>query len=178
MWYVIIILIDLFINHKLYQVICWRNIVTGIQWLILNYSYRHMIVYYISGRWWYYTICIWSDVVYICMYITSIWWYLLHIYIYAYDRIYCTYIVLFQAYGGLRGAVAFSLVSMLTGKLDQKIQSMFMTTTLIVIIFTVFVQVCMLITVLELTFLAILSEAHPPNFQGLKIGPHNAVGLI
>ncbi|XP_067949072.1 Na(+)/H(+) exchanger beta-like [Watersipora subatra] len=45
-----------------------------------------------------------------------------------------------MAYGGLRGAVAFSLVSLLEGKLEQQTQFMFMTTILVVIIFTVFIQ--------------------------------------
>ena len=47
---------------------------------------------------------------------------------------------MFQAYGGLRGAVAFCLVAMLNrNTLEHK--NMFETTTLAVIIFTVFIQV-------------------------------------
>lgn len=44
-----------------------------------------------------------------------------------------------MAYGGLRGAVAFSLVTML----DEDVvvsQPIFLTTTLVVILFTVFIQ--------------------------------------
>lgn len=47
---------------------------------------------------------------------------------------------LIQAYGGLRGAVAFSLVAMLNRDTLSH-QGMFETTTLVVILFTVFVQV-------------------------------------
>lgn len=47
---------------------------------------------------------------------------------------------LFQAYGGLRGAVAFSLADMLD-KDESQLSQMFVTSTLAVIIFTVFVQV-------------------------------------
>jgi NhaP-type Na+/H+ or K+/H+ antiporter len=46
---------------------------------------------------------------------------------------------LIVAYGGLRGAVAFSLVTMLSDEMILKHQ--FETTTLVVILFTVFVQV-------------------------------------
>ncbi|KAF2364530.1 Cation/H+ exchanger [Trinorchestia longiramus] len=42
------------------------------------------------------------------------------------------------AYGGLRGAVAFSLVSMMPGTFEHK--ELFITATLVVILFTVFVQ--------------------------------------
>ncbi len=45
-----------------------------------------------------------------------------------------------QAYGGLRGAVAFSLVAMLDKEV-LKLQPLFQTTTLAIIIFTVFIQV-------------------------------------
>ena len=45
-----------------------------------------------------------------------------------------------QAYGGLRGAVAFSLVAMIDAKALPH-QPMFLTTTLVVVLFTVFVQV-------------------------------------
>ena len=45
-----------------------------------------------------------------------------------------------QAYGGLRGAVAFSLVAMLDrNHVEHK--AMFETTTLVVVLFTVFIQV-------------------------------------
>lgn len=44
-----------------------------------------------------------------------------------------------KAYGGLRGAVAFSLAALLDTSLPMK--QMFVTTTLSTIIFTVFVQV-------------------------------------
>lgn len=43
------------------------------------------------------------------------------------------------AYGGLRGAVAFSLVNMLDEALEPR--RIFVTTTLVVILFTIFVQV-------------------------------------
>jgi NhaP-type Na+/H+ or K+/H+ antiporter len=45
-----------------------------------------------------------------------------------------------MAYGGLRGAVSFSLVEMLLPSVIKPRQ-MFVTTTLVVILFTVFVQV-------------------------------------
>lgn len=45
-----------------------------------------------------------------------------------------------MAYGGLRGAIAFSMVQMLDGDTVGP-RSMFVTTTLVVIIFTVFIQV-------------------------------------
>ncbi|XP_067949410.1 sodium/hydrogen exchanger 2-like [Watersipora subatra] len=45
---------------------------------------------------------------------------------------------LIMAYGGLRGAVAFSLVSLL--KLDQETMDLLMTTMLMLVIFTVFIQ--------------------------------------
>lgn len=48
--------------------------------------------------------------------------------------------VLFQAYGGLRGAVAFSLMDLLKAKNLPK--EMFTTTLMVLIFFTVFVQVC------------------------------------
>lgn len=44
-----------------------------------------------------------------------------------------------MAYGGLRGAVAFSLVTMLDDDVVNS-QPIFLTTTLIVILFTVFIQ--------------------------------------
>lgn len=48
----------------------------------------------------------------------------------------------FQAYGGLRGAVAFSLVDLLEhGDFQKNTKDMFMTTCLALIFFTVFVQV-------------------------------------
>lgn len=43
------------------------------------------------------------------------------------------------AYGGLRGAVAFSLVNMLDESLGPR--RIFVTTTLVVILFTIFIQV-------------------------------------
>ena len=47
---------------------------------------------------------------------------------------------LFQSYGGLRGAVCFSLVALL--KEDEfPMKNMFVTTTIFVILFTVFIQV-------------------------------------
>lgn len=45
-----------------------------------------------------------------------------------------------MAYGGLRGAIAFSMVEMLDADIVGS-RAMFVTTTLIVIIFTVFIQV-------------------------------------
>jgi hypothetical protein len=45
-----------------------------------------------------------------------------------------------MAYGGLRGAIAFSMVETLNADLVEP-RPMFVTTTLIVIIFTVFIQV-------------------------------------
>ena len=47
--------------------------------------------------------------------------------------------VYFQAYGGLRGAVAFSLVAMLDPHMCHK--ELFVTATFAVITFTVFIQV-------------------------------------
>lgn len=44
-----------------------------------------------------------------------------------------------MAYGGLRGAVAFSLVKMLVSS-EVRSKPIFLTTTLVVILFTVFVQ--------------------------------------
>lgn len=49
-------------------------------------------------------------------------------------------IYLFQSYGGLRGAVCFSLVALLK-KDDFPTKDLFITTALVVIFFTVFVQV-------------------------------------
>ena len=46
-----------------------------------------------------------------------------------------------MAYGGLRGAIAFSLVVLLKEDLFPN-KKLFMTTTIVVIYFTVFVQVC------------------------------------
>ena len=43
------------------------------------------------------------------------------------------------AYGGLRGAVAFSLVTMLDESMP--LRPVFITTTLVVILFTIFIQV-------------------------------------
>jgi len=45
-----------------------------------------------------------------------------------------------MAYGGLRGAIAFSMVEML-GPDTVGPREMFVTTTLVVVIFTVFIQV-------------------------------------
>ncbi|CAD5214699.1 unnamed protein product [Bursaphelenchus xylophilus] len=45
-----------------------------------------------------------------------------------------------MSYGGLRGAVAFGLLSNIPSTLDQNIKDLFKTTTIIVICFTVFVQ--------------------------------------
>jgi NhaP-type Na+/H+ or K+/H+ antiporter len=45
-----------------------------------------------------------------------------------------------MAYGGLRGAIAFSMVETLNADIVEP-RSMFVTTTLVVIIFTVFIQV-------------------------------------
>jgi NhaP-type Na+/H+ or K+/H+ antiporter len=45
-----------------------------------------------------------------------------------------------MAYGGLRGAIAFSMVETLNADIVEP-RSVFVTTTLIVIIFTVFIQV-------------------------------------
>lgn len=44
-----------------------------------------------------------------------------------------------MAYGGLRGAVAFSLVKMLVAS-EVRSKPLFLTTTLVVILFTVFIQ--------------------------------------
>jgi NhaP-type Na+/H+ or K+/H+ antiporter len=49
-----------------------------------------------------------------------------------------------MAYGGLRGAIAFSMVEML-GENTVTQREMFVTTTLTVIIFTVFIQVTYLV---------------------------------
>jgi len=49
-----------------------------------------------------------------------------------------------MAYGGLRGAIAFSMVEMLDAKKVGP-RAMFVTTTLTVIIFTVFIQVTYLV---------------------------------
>ena len=45
-----------------------------------------------------------------------------------------------MAYGGIRGAISFSL-SILINEKDVPLRNMFVTTTIIVVIFTVFVQV-------------------------------------
>jgi NhaP-type Na+/H+ or K+/H+ antiporter len=45
-----------------------------------------------------------------------------------------------MAYGGLRGAIAFSMVETLNADIVEP-RPMFVTTTLVVIIFTVFIQV-------------------------------------
>ena len=52
------------------------------------------------------------------------------------------YISHLQSYGGLRGAVCFSLVALLDEK-EFHMKNMFVTTTLFVILFTVFIQVCL-----------------------------------
>lgn len=49
------------------------------------------------------------------------------------------------AYGGLRGAVAFSLVNMLDESLGPR--RIFVTTTLVVILFTIFIQVGVLLEI-------------------------------
>ena len=49
-----------------------------------------------------------------------------------------------MAYGGLRGAIAFSMVQMLDAG-TVRARAMFVTTTLTVIIFTVFIQVTYLV---------------------------------
>jgi NhaP-type Na+/H+ or K+/H+ antiporter len=49
-----------------------------------------------------------------------------------------------MAYGGLRGAIAFSMVEMLNMETVGP-RALFVTTTLVVIIFTVFIQVLCLI---------------------------------
>jgi len=49
-----------------------------------------------------------------------------------------------MAYGGLRGAIAFSMVEMLKADTVGP-RAMFVTTTLTVIIFTVFIQVTYLV---------------------------------
>ncbi len=46
-----------------------------------------------------------------------------------------------MAYGGLRGAIAFSLVVLLKEEMFER-KKFYITTTLVVIYFTVFVQVC------------------------------------
>jgi NhaP-type Na+/H+ or K+/H+ antiporter len=50
-----------------------------------------------------------------------------------------------QAYGGLRGAVAFSLVDLLKIEEFPETKNIFMTTCLTLIFFTVFVQVCFIL---------------------------------
>ena len=45
-----------------------------------------------------------------------------------------------MAYGGLRGAVGFSLVDMIDGE-EVPLKNMFVTTTLMVVMFTIFFQV-------------------------------------
>ncbi|CAD5210912.1 unnamed protein product [Bursaphelenchus okinawaensis] len=45
-----------------------------------------------------------------------------------------------MSYGGLRGAIAFGLLSNIPSSLDEKVKDVFTTTTIIVICFTVFVQ--------------------------------------
>ena len=45
-----------------------------------------------------------------------------------------------MAYGGLRGAVGFSLVDMINAKVVP-LKNMFVTTTLMVVLFTIFFQV-------------------------------------
>jgi len=55
--------------------------------------------------------------------------------------LYATVFLLFvQSYGGLRGAVCFSLVA-LVDETEVPMKNLFVTTTLVVIFFTVFVQV-------------------------------------
>ena len=46
-----------------------------------------------------------------------------------------------MAYGGLRGAIAFSLVVVLDDHLFPQ-KNLFITTTVVVVYFTVFIQVC------------------------------------
>ena len=46
-----------------------------------------------------------------------------------------------MAYGGLRGAVGFSLVVMLGDVIDKETAQVFVTCTLFIVLFTVFVQV-------------------------------------
>lgn len=54
--------------------------------------------------------------------------------------------------------MAFSLVSLLSGKLDQKIQNMYMTTILVVIIFTVFIQVNNILVVALTVFMQVTGK--------------------
>ena len=62
------------------------------------------------------------------------------------------FLVLFQAYGGLRGAVAFSLVDLLDhGDFQRNTKDIFMTTCLVLIFFTVFVQVGKLYRFVQIT---------------------------
>lgn len=45
-----------------------------------------------------------------------------------------------MAYGGLRGAIAFGLLSSIPHQVDQNVQDVFKSTTIAVICFTVFIQ--------------------------------------
>ena len=82
-----------------------------------------------------------------------------------------------MAYGGLRGAVSFSLVEMLTPDVIKPRQ-MFVTTTLAVILFTVFVQVNRKddMSVLHTTVFFITFPAKPrPLYSVLLLGGHYQV---
>ncbi|GFR71559.1 sodium/hydrogen exchanger [Elysia marginata] len=72
------------------------------------------------------------------------------------------------AYGGLRGAVCFSLVALLSHK-EVPAQSMFMTTTLAVILFTVFVQGISIKPLVYLLQIKLAPEKSRSMYQELSI---------
>ncbi|KAK3791844.1 hypothetical protein RRG08_026747 [Elysia crispata] len=72
------------------------------------------------------------------------------------------------AYGGLRGAVCFSLVALLS-KNEVPAQSMFMTTTLAVILFTVFVQGITIKPLVYLLQISLAPEKSRSMYQELSI---------
>ena len=85
---------------------------------------------------------------------------------------------MFQAYGGLRGAVAFCLVALLDIN-DIPHKNLFQTTVFVIVIFTVFIQVRLLsVVVSAVCFLKKLAEIHAidPNNRTrlwLKVGVQN-----
>lgn len=72
------------------------------------------------------------------------------------------------AYGGLRGAVCFSLVALLSHR-EVPAQSMFMTTTLAVILFTVFVQGISIKPLVYLLRIGLAPEKSRSMYQELSI---------
>lgn len=48
-----------------------------------------------------------------------------------------------MAYGGLRGTIAFGLLSNIPEEIDEKVRGMFTSATIAVVCFTVFLQVCL-----------------------------------